>query len=180
MISLHHIEAVSFCTHFLAFCKQSVKGSIMAIFKVYSEDGKFGNYTIEKVAELLNNGHFVFQNNIQYLNYSWESYHCESDEYVVGKINLMMKFGKYLHSSCIFNEIWNFSQTLLYYVLARIDLNNLKDGVFLSESIEIIMDAVLSFHVDEIILRNNFCNEDCDHFQYKKGEEFIKIKKLKN
>jgi hypothetical protein len=129
------IQAISFCTHFLAFCKQSVKGSIMAIYKVYSCEGSFTKNQIEKVIELLNNGHFVFQNNIQYLNYCWETYNHRSDEYVIDKINLMMKLGKYLHTSCVFNHIWNFSQTLLYYILARIDSNNLKDEKFLSDSI---------------------------------------------
>jgi hypothetical protein len=40
------------------------------------------------------------------------------------------------------------------------------------------MDSILSFHVDEIILRDDYCNEECDVFQYIEGENFIKIKKL--
>ena len=176
--NLQHIESVCFCTHFMAFCKQSVKGSIMAIYRVFSEEGTFQKNTKEEVLKIFKNSHFVFQNNIQYLNSCWKSYFKKNDDYVVNKINLMIKFGKYLHPSCIFTHVWNFSQNLLYYVLARIELEEIQDTYFLSQCIDSMMDAILSFQANEIINRNYCCNEECEVYEYKEQEDFIKIKKI--
>lgn len=177
-INLQQIQAVCFCTHFMAFSKQSVKGSVMAIYRVYSDESTFTKMSKEKVKELLINGHFVFQNNIQYLNSCWISFHKKNDEYISNKFGLMMKFGNYKHPSCIFTHIWNFSQNLLYYILSRIDFEILKDVEFFSECIDSMLDAILSSHADDIINRKYFCNEECDVYQYKEKEDFIKIKKI--
>jgi hypothetical protein len=175
------IGKVIFSTHFLAFCKQSVKGSIMAISRFYSDEGKFINKSREEVRDILRDGNFVFNNNIQYLNSCWKAYFNKSDQYVTDKISFMLKHGHYLHESCLFTHIWEFSDMLLFYVLARIDLPELKDIEFLSECIEIIMDAILSYHVEDLMLRDNFCEtKKCEVFEYKQGEDFIKMKLIKN
>ena len=179
-IDIDKIEKVCFCTHLFAFCKQSVKGSIMAIYRFYSNEGKFSSKTIEEVRDILNDGHFVFQNNIQYLNSCWKKYFFKCDEYIENKFNLMMKFGKYFHPSCLFTQVWNFSQTLLYYVIARIDLQELKDKIYLTECLDLIMDGILSFHADDVISRNNFCHADCEYFQFNEKEDLIKIQRLVN
>ena len=171
------INKVIYGTHFIGFCKQSVKGSIMAIFRFYSDEGTFKNKSKEQVRDILRDGNFVFQNNIQYLNACWHNYFNKSDEYVVEKFNLMMKHGIFLHESCLFTQIWEFSEMLLFYILARLDIDELKDTEFVSQCIDIIMDAILSFHVDGILSRENYCDVYCNMFKYKKGEDFINMKR---
>jgi hypothetical protein len=175
------IDKVIFSTHFIAFCKQSVKGSIMAIYRFYSDEGKFSKKSREEVRDVLRDGNFVFQNNIQYLNSCWKSFFNKSDQYIIDKFSMMLKYGNYLHEheSCLFTHIWDFSQMLLFYVLARLDISELRDVDFLNQCIEIIMDAILSHHVDDIMQRDNFCNDKCEVFKYKKGEDFIQMKLIK-
>jgi hypothetical protein len=181
MPNVSTIDKVIYSTHFLAFCKQSVKGSIMGISRFYSDEGKFIMKSREEVRDILRDGNFVFKNYFDYLNSCWKAYFTKSDEYVTNKISLMLKHGHYLHESCLFTHIWEFCDMLLFYVLARIDLPELKDIEFLSECIEIIMDAILSYHVDNLMIRDNFCDtKKCEVFEYKQGEDFIKMDLIKN
>jgi len=170
------IKNVIFTTHFLGFCKQSVKGSIMAIYKFYSDEGTFMNKKINEVNDLIRNGNFVFQNNLQYINSCWINYFDKKDEYINSKFELMMKNGNFLHPSCLFNMIWQFSEMILFYVLARIDQVELKSVNILYDTIDNITDAYLSTHAEELMERDAFCDETCEIYNYVKGEDFIKVK----
>ncbi len=166
------INKLIFTTHLLAFVKQSIKGSIMAIYKHYYPD-------IKTVIDIIRDGNLVLENNIKYINNSWTSYHEKSDNYVIEKINFIIKHGDFIHESCLFNFLFSFTKTVLFYVLARIDNNELKDEEFLNISIDNIMDAILSFHVDNLMQSKSSCNDDeiCKPYVYKKGEDLIKIAK---
>jgi len=169
------INKVIFATHFIAFVKQSVKGPIMAIYKFYTLNG----YNIQQICDVIRDGNFVFENNILYLNNCWTNYHKKNDSYIIEKVNLLKTYGEYIHESCLFNCLWDFSQTILFYVLARLDLDELRDEEFLSISVDNIMDAVFSYHVDNIIKIDFKCNMQCNIYKYKDGDNFIKFIKKK-
>ena len=88
----------------------------------------------------------------------------------------MLKFGNFTHCSCLFKFIWEFTQSILFYIIARLDDNELKDEEFLSSCIDIISDSILSFHVENIIAMEFKCGEGCEVYNYKEGEDFIKMK----
>ena len=169
------INMVIFCTHFIAFVKQSVKGCIMSIYKFYSQDGTFKKMSRQKVKELIKNKNSVFDSFANYLNTSWKNYFQKTDEYILSKINFMMQFGNFTHYSCLFKFIWEFTQSILFYILARLDDNELKDAEFLSSCIDIISDAILSFHVENLLNIELKCGESCEVYNYKEGEDFIKM-----
>ncbi len=155
----------------MAFIKQSVKGSIIAIYIFYGDKDK------NNILKVYREGSLVFANNAEYLNKSWKSYHENNDEYVCEKINFMMKNESIKHVSCLFKFIWSFLKTILFYVLARIDVDEIQDKDYLSKSIENIMDAILAHYYDNLIeIGEKICGQSvqCEHEEYKSGKYLIK------
>jgi hypothetical protein len=186
MPDLQSINKVIFATHFIAFTKQCVKGSIIAVYRFISDEGTFKSNTIETVRDVLRDGNLLFEKTIQYINLCWHNYNKSSgsekeiisDPYIKNTLNLIMKRGNFLHISCCFNYIWDFCQMLLIYTLGRIDIPELKDKEFLSDSIEVITDGILAYHVDTLNNDKEIkCGDKCVVFEYREDEDFIKIKK---
>jgi hypothetical protein len=172
------LKGVAFAAHFLAFIKQMIKGAILSAFRYASDEDKFTIHNREEVRDILRNPNFTMENVAQYLNNCWHSFHNKTDEYVVDKIKLIGSYGRFTHDYCIFNFIWNFGQKILLFTLGRIDVNELKDREFLSECLNIIIDAVSSLNCDDLIKNENKCGDGCEIKVYKKDEDFIKIRKL--
>jgi len=177
MPSCDAIVKVIFATHLLSVVKNIVKSSIMAVYKSFIEGKEKKSDCIKSVRGVIRDGNIIFETAIKYLNRYWVEYHNKSDEILIKKIDLMMKNGKFLHTSCLFSYFWEFIQIFLIYTLGRIDESELRDSEFLSECIDIITDAIMAFHVDTINNREFFCDENCEVFVFEENKEFIKIKK---
>jgi hypothetical protein len=177
-----NINGVIFCTHFLAFTKQAVKGIILSSYEFMSKIKKK-----EEIVETFRDGNFFLENLIRYINECWKQLNDKNennnnDDYVKRKFDFMKTYGGFKHNSCIFDVVWDFSQKLLIYTLGRIGLPELKDKEFLSECLEIITDSILSTHVENLmylLTTDDFiCGDKCHIREYKINENFLNIKKF--
>jgi hypothetical protein len=171
------IGKVIFATHFISFIKNTVKSSIIAVYKSHNENSAFKSKIIEDVRDLIRDGNIIFETAIKYLNQSWVNYHNNPDDKNRNKIDLMKRHGKFLHASCLFSYIWEFCQILLIYTLGRIDLSELRDSEFLNDSIDVITDGICAYHIDTINNREFLCDEKCEVYEYAENNDFIKTKK---
>jgi len=170
------INNVIFSTHFLAFVKGSVKKSILDAFNLYSDNGEYKNKSKEEVRDMIREGNIIFEKTANYLNTCWKHYSSKTGEnnYVIEKFDYIIKYGKFLHPSCAFYLVWDFSQMLLVYTMGRIDLPELKDEQFLGDTIDIIMDAILSLEVENLLARDIACGDKCTPYDFKQGKILFK------
>lgn len=172
------IGKVIFSTHFMSFIKKIVKSSIIAVYRSIIDNPTYKSSKIESARNIIRDGNIIFETAIKSLNKYWIDYNKNIEDNIKSKLDLMKKNGKFLHNSCLFSYIWEFCQILLIYTLGRIDVSELRDSEFLSDSIDIITDAICAFHVETVNNRDIFCNDDCEIFEYGDNDEFIKIKKI--
>jgi hypothetical protein len=177
MPNTNSISRVIFATHFISYTKQCVKNSIMAVYRASSEEGTFKTISIEQVRDIMREGNLVLESTIRQLNLDWNSFHEDTDSDLTKKINYLLNNGDFLHPYCCFNYIWDFIDVLLIYTLGRIDMSELRDIQFLSDSIDVITDAFLAYQVDNIANNDLKCSEECEIYNYMKNDDFIKTKR---
>jgi hypothetical protein len=177
MPNVDAICKVIFATHFIAYVKDTVKNSILAVYKSNIQNCELKMKKIEAIRDIIRDGNVIFATTIVYLNQTWLNYHKNLDNNVNSKIDLMKKNGKFLHTSCLFSYVWDFCQILLIYTLGRIDSDELRDADFLGDCIDVITDGILAFHVDTINNRDFACNENCEVSDFNGKQDFITIKK---
>jgi hypothetical protein len=177
---VNKINGIIFATHFTSFVKQSVRGAIVAAYIFHTTSNNsivdLAKPTLEELIKNIHNEKLISTNLISYLNTSWHSYNNKTDQYIIQKVDFMMKGGKFSHLSCLFEFIKDFAQTILLYTLGRIEEKELaKDSEFLREALDIILDATLSTHVENLISIDSLCEEKCTYKIYDCTDLFDKI-----
>jgi hypothetical protein len=108
------------------------------------------------------------------MNKNWENYNKLSDRYIVDKFESLKKFGRFVHNSCIFLFVWDIIQNIINIIIEKVERKHFDTIDNLRVNLNEMVDNQLSKIIDDLIIDDFNCENECVSIPFEEGKDLIK------